>query len=267
MFLRNDPNYLSISLWEKFDTPLIGGITTRKLNMSYFDHNQFFSTNNDRKVFSETIHIPLSQWVGCQQVHHANIVVVNEKDCGKGSLYFQDAIDQADGLVTCAKNVLLTIYVADCVPIYFYDPVKEIIGLVHAGWRGTVQYIAGIMVQKMVSLGSDKKNIYVLIGPAISKNFYEIDESVISKIDTHFRKKVVTPTKENRYLLDLKAFNREILLQSGIFRHNINITTLCTYKDDDLFFSYRRDQGKTGRMLAYLGMFEHEGGESKTDEY
>src|SRR5699024_8457813 len=131
--------------------------------------------------------------------------------------------------------------------------ISKYIGMAHAGWRGTVSGIGQQMVETLQSLGVSKEDLLVCIGPCISREKYEVDETVIREIPEHLLKKVTKQKQNKKYLLDLKRLNSEILLQSGILRHNISMTNYCTHQNDDLFFSYRRDRGKTGRMIGYIG--------------
>ena len=210
---------------------------------------------NDRKRMSEKLGIPLANWIGGRQSHGTNIEIVGKDDSGKGSVSLQNALKSTDGIITKDKNILLTAYFADCVPIYFFDPVKNIIGIVHAGWRGTIQKITKKMVEKFTELGAIPSELLVVIGPCISRQSYEVSKDIIQRIDREYREKTMVETEDNRFFLDLKKLNVEILLQSGVLRHNIDMTSFCTYSNNDLFFSYRRDKGKTGRMLGYIGMF------------
>src|SRR5699024_4992185 len=147
-------------------------------------------------------------------------------------------------------------FFADCVPLFFYDKRLNIVGIAHAGWKGTVKEIGAQMVKSFVQLGSQMEDLFVAIGPCISKMNYEVNDHVIKHIDENFVSKVVTDKGEGKYLLDLKQLNVEILLQNGVMRNNIDITTYCTYEHEQLFYSYRRDNGKTGRMLAFIGIVD-----------
>src|SRR5690625_3200993 len=109
------------------------------------------------------------------------------------------------------------------------------------------------MVDTLTSLGVNINHLLVGIGPCISEEKYEVDVNVIDHIDINDQENTVTALENSRYLLDLKQLNVEILLQSGILRHNIHITNYCTYTHADLFYSHRRDGGRTGRMLGYIG--------------
>src|SRR5699024_383787 len=109
------------------------------------------------------------------------------------------------------------------------------------------------MVSTLSSKGVDPANFFVVIGPAISQKNYEVDEQVIDHVDQSLQERTVIQKENDRFLLDLKQLNVEILLQCGVIRSNIEVSNYCTYTDKEMFFSHRRDAGKTGRMLAFIG--------------
>lgn len=254
IFVQEDPTYLSIKKWENKYPHILAGITTSQVNLDLHHHSEREKAVGNRKLISKKLAVPLSNWVGGIQTHETNIQVVTHSDQGKGAISLEIAFHQTDGLITNQKNILLTAYFADCVPIYFFDPITNFIGIVHAGWRGTVKNIAKNMVVKLMNLGVELRNLLVVIGPCISQMNYEVNNEIIQNIHEDFKKSTVIRTENNRLFLDLKQLNVEILLQSGVLHHNIDITNYCTYADADLFFSYRRDKGKTGRMLGYIGI-------------
>ena len=265
-FQKNGESYVEIASWVQDNEMLVAGFTTRENGVSeipYASMNLGLHTNDsqsnilkNREILSEQLHMDLNQWVQGEQIHAANIKLIDEEDIGKGSKVYETAIKNVDGLITKQRNVLLTAVYADCVPLYFYDPIHHYIGIAHAGWRGTVGRIAEKMTQYFISLGTDVKDLKIAIGPSIGKDQYEVDENVISHIDDHFKAKTVTQLNDHHYLLDLKQLNKEILLQNDVLASNIEITSYCTMTHQELFFSHRRDNGKTGRMLGFIGFRE-----------
>lgn len=264
-FSKKTNQFLELEKWQKRSAELVVGFTSRNggvskeayssLNCGLHVHDVESDVLQNRRKLAKLIDIPLENWIMGEQVHDIKIKIVDENDKGSGAFSSASSIPAIDGVLTKTSGVLLSAFFADCIPLYFFDPEAGIIGIAHAGWKGTVGGIASEMVTAFVKQGSNKDNILVTVGPGISKEHYEVDERVISKIDEKYREKVLT-TQDNRSLLDLKELNREILLQSGILSHNIDITSYCTYRDEALFFSHRRDQGKTGRMLGFIGFRE-----------
>jgi len=238
-------------------TTRIGGTSkapyhSLNLGLHVADNKEDVITN--RKQLAKELTFPIENWVIGEQVHGTKIIKIDHSHMGKGTLSHGSAIKDVDGLITNSKGILCTAFFADCVPLYFYDPVTEYIGIAHAGWKGTVHRIAEKMVIELKKLGVEMANLLALIGPSISKYYYEVDDRVIRMIRKEDLEKTTSSVGENRFQLDLRQLNAEILLQSGVLRHNIDITNYCTFRDKDLFFSHRRDQGKTGRMLGFIGM-------------
>ncbi|MBA3683034.1 MAG: peptidoglycan editing factor PgeF [Bacteroidetes bacterium] len=155
---------------------------------------------------------------------------------------------EGDALITDKKNIVLAISIADCYPLLFHDPVNNIIGGAHAGWRGTVTKIAENTILAMKKLGAKTENIKVAIGQGICQDNFEVGLEVIQQFT-----EAAFPSscwRENK--IDLIACNKFVLLQSGINEKNIWTMNRCTFEND--FFSYRGDKGKTGRMWAVISL-------------
>lgn len=151
-----------------------------------------------------------------------------------------------DALVTTEKGLTLAIGAADCYPILFHDPENAVIGAAHAGWRGTVSRIAANTIREMVKRGAKTESIRVAIGPGICRANYEVSEEVIAQFrDAGFPEYCRTGRQ-----LDLLAANQFVLVESGILPQHTWALNRCTTEAD--FFSYRRDNGKTGRMWATI---------------
>jgi copper oxidase (laccase) domain-containing protein len=143
-------------------------------------------------------------------------------------------------------DVIIAIGAADCYPLLFHDPVNNVIGAAHCGWKGTLARIAGNTVDKMTALGAEAKHVRVAIGPGICRDKYEVSEEVIRKfMDAGFPSGIHTGRQ-----LDLLEANRFVLHEAGISNENVWALNRCTSEDD--FFSYRRDSGRTGRMWAVI---------------
>lgn len=265
-YQENNRPFLQIAKWQEIDPRLKAGFTTRKGGVSdspFESWNFGFHVNDDhnhvianRQLLAGKLAIPLENWVSGEQTHQTTIKIVGDDDKGKGSITNQTSIAGIDGLITNQQGMLCTAFFADCVPIFFFDPVSGYIGIAHAGWKGTVNRIAEKMVLKLLSVGVEISNLLIAIGPCISQEKYEVDHHVMNHIEVKDRQNAVIFKGNHRYLLNLKQLNVDILLQSGILRNNIDVTAYCTFRDQNLFFSHRRDNGKTGRMLGYIGYSE-----------
>ncbi|MBY6267802.1 peptidoglycan editing factor PgeF [Parageobacillus thermoglucosidasius] len=245
---------------------LVAGFTTKHggvskgafatFNLGLHVGDEVSSVCRNRQRLADLLQFPLEQWVCCEQIHDARIEKVTSSQSGKGAADYKSAIAGTDGLYTKEAGLLLALCFADCVPLYFMAPKHGMIGLAHAGWRGTVKNIAG----EMIHLWHEREHIplddiYVAIGPAIGACCYIVDDRVITYVDCILDGEQA-PYKQvsiGQYALDLKELNKVLLIQAGVREEHIDISGYCTSCADYLFFSHRRDQGKTGRMMAFIG--------------
>ena len=155
----------------------------------------------------------------------------------------------ADGLVTTNSNILLTLKVADCVPVFFYEPLKRIIGLVHSGWRGTVENIVSNAIKLMQKNGAESRDISCFLGPAIGKCCYEVDWEVSQNINEEAKKKM----DYEKWKIDLHGQIRCQLTELGVPTNSIGASNICTYESPECH-SYRRDRENAGSMYAFLSL-------------
>ncbi|MCR5690857.1 MAG: peptidoglycan editing factor PgeF [Eubacterium sp.] len=191
------------------------------------------------------------------QVHDTRVLVVEEEDAGDG-ITRPLSHQNIDAQITNVKGLPLIVYWADCVPVLFVDPVKQVIGSAHAGWRGTLGGIVAKTVDKMGEVyGSNPKDIHALIGPSIGVDNYEVDEPVMEGLrscsfltgdleDFEAKGLFVTGQREGRYLFNLQKINQAILEEAGLEKEKIYQSHLCTMAHHDIFFSHRYTQGKRG---------------------
>jgi YfiH family protein len=162
-------------------------------------------------------------------------------------------IAESDGLVTDQKNLILSLTVADCVPIYFCDPVRQAVGLAHAGWKG----VAGNIVKEVVSNMQDEfasrpEDIVVWVGPHIGPCHFEVQNDVASQF-ADFGDSMVL--REGKTFIDLSVVIQAQLQRSGIQLENIGFSPECTFCEDNKYFSYRRDKpARLEAMVAYIGL-------------
>lgn len=257
--------YFSLARWEKEFTHLVVGFSARNRGEDLNQRNYAFHVGDqpdkvieNRILLLQQVGMPLESWTCGEQVHGTDLQLVTSGDGGKGSLARDTAFSDTDGLITNEENILLASFYADCVPLYFYSPSLDLIGVAHAGWKGTVQGIASKMVGKFKELGADPKTLHVAIGPSIGVCCYEVDERVMNAVaqalmERKSLEEVSTPTKPGRWQLDLRKTNVKLLEKVGVMEKNILVTHWCTSCDQDYFYSHRRDQGRTGRMVAFIG--------------
>lgn len=208
----------------------------------------------NRRRLATTIGIPLSHFTIARQIHSGNVTIIPEESKGKGCTHHREAINETDAMVTNVPDICLTILVADCVPMLFYDPVKKAIGVCHAGWKGTLKSVALNTVKTMEkAFGSSPRDIMVGIGPSIGPCCYKVGPEVISQVENVFQTKkgyIINEAKDGKGYFDLWKANLEQLLHVGIDRKNIEMAMRCTSHNPDLFFSYRHQKGDTGRFAA-----------------
>jgi polyphenol oxidase len=268
-FIKADDLLFSLPQWESLLPGLKAGITSKQsgfskgayqsLNMGLHVSDDKVHVFKNRKKAADRIGFPLNLWVCSEQTHSSNIQWVTEKHGGSGTLNYSDSIRDTDGLITNVPNLLLTMCYADCVPIYFLYPEGRFIGVAHAGWKGTVLNIAGKMIEEFKRAGADPADIQVAIGPSICRKCYQVDDRVIDKVEKLLEdcdEKPYNLKYEGQYELDLKKANELVLQNNGVPSENISISRLCTVCEQEEFFSHRRDNGKTGRMMSFIGWKE-----------
>lgn len=259
------PELLKLKPWTSTFNMLNAGFSTRNggvskgewssLNSALHVNDQPQHVVLNRKLIMESVGSSFEAWTCAEQVHGNEIYVVTEQDKGRGRYRREDAIPAKDGLMTNVPGICLTSFYADCVPLYFYDPIHQAVGLAHAGWKGTVSFIAREMVLKMQrTYGSQPEQLKAAIGPAIGSCCYEVDEAVIQHFAAAQITYGITPKKNSRFWLDLKEINRQIMIKAGIMAMNIELSNLCTACRTDMFFSHRAEEGRTGRMVSWIGL-------------
>ena len=207
----------------------------------------------NRERFAEAVGVDAGRFTTCAQVHGSEVVVVDEALVGSGALALDDTIAGTDALITKLHNVPLLLFYADCVPVLIADTKSSAIGLAHAGWRGTVAQIAKKTVQKMqAEFGCEPKNLVAAIAPSIGSCCYEVDDFVRDKATGYEEFFTPVASKPGKYMLDLQGYNRRELLEAGLNAANIAVAGVCTAHNHELFYSYRAEQGKTGRMGVCL---------------
>lgn len=238
----------------------IGGVSTGDLgsmNLSYTRGDVKENVDENFSRIAKVLGCSIEDFVLTHQTHTTNVRVVTEADKGKGIVKERDYED-VDGLVTNVPGIVLSTFYADCVPLYFVDPVKKAIGLSHSGWRGTVNKMGKVTVQKMTEeYGSNPRDIIAVIGPSICVDCYEVSMDVAEEFMRAFEtadnlSKIVIQKNEEKAMLDLWQANYAVLLEAGILKEHISLPDICTACNKDILFSHRASNGKRGNLGAFL---------------
>lgn len=259
--------YLTYPAFEKLEG-IIHGFSTRlggvsrgiysSMNLSFTRGDEEEAVKENYRRIAQAIGFRTDDIVTSDQTHTANVRKVTEADRGKGITVPRDYQD-VDGMVTNVPGLVLTTFYADCVPLYFADPVKRVIGLSHSGWRGTVAKIGKATVEKMKEeYGCHPEDILAAIGPSICQDCYEVSEDVIEEFKTAFageyQERLYYKKKNGKYQLNLWETNRLIFLEAGIPEANISMPGICTCCNPEFLFSHRASHGKRGNLAAFLGL-------------
>ena len=201
---------------------------------------------------AKALGVEVEDFTYTQQTHTTNVVVVKAEDKGK-------RFAETDGMITNVPGICLVTFYADCVPLYFVDPVKKVIGLSHSGWRGTVGKIGKMTVEKMTAeYDCDPKDILAAIGPSICQNCYEVSEDVIERFkenfDEHLWQDLFYQKENGKYQLDLWEANHQIFLEAGIKEEHIAVTNVCTHCNPEVLFSHRTTGNARGNVSAFLAL-------------
>lgn len=238
-----------------------GGVSSgiyESMNLGFNRGDLEKNVRDNYNLLCSVIGIDTDDLVFSNQIHEDKIIIVNVGDRGKG-LTKESNIIGVDGLITGDKGVALVTSYADCVPLYFLDPVRQVIGLSHAGWRGTVKKIGAKTIDMMKErFGSRPEDILAAIGPSIGVCCFEVSEDVKIEVEKMFNRdiidKIVIPRGNKKYMIDLWQANEYVLLEAGILKNHIEKTDICTMCNKNDLFSHRATDGKRGNMVAIMAL-------------
>lgn len=244
MFITNKDNSLSFAIFQQY--PEVICKMTTKINGPMFIRRDPFVHASKLLSLMSDIDKPL---VLMEQRHGAQVIL-------NPSYQKETPVFGVDGIVSNQRNALFGVVTADCVPLYFFDPILKIIAVAHAGWKGTLLHIADVAISKMKELGSKPSEIVVAIGPHIGACCYEVQESRADAFTYDVgRNSQVVIMNEGKWFIDLGRANKFQLLNAGIKTEHIDAPIACTSCQEDLFFSYRRDKTiEYGEMLGIIGI-------------
>jgi len=213
----------------------------------YFSLNLGKNTNDDPQVVQSNYdilkkEIGISDFALSHQIHGDQILEAEKLGIYSGF----------DAIITQKSNLFVGVTVADCCPILIYDQKNNVIAAIHAGWKGT---ILGIVLKTLQlsknKYSTDPKDCYVYIGACISERNFEVGNDVADNFSPKYK---IWDEKRNKFLVNLKEANTDQCREFGIPNHQIEISKLCTFEDDQLLFSHRKSGGFTGRMLCGIAI-------------
>lgn len=183
--------------------------------------------------------------VRVRQVHGRTVFVVRPGEP-------LTSVPDADGIVSTDPDRVISIRVADCVPILIADRRGRAVAAVHAGWRGTAAGITGAAVEALASLGVPASDLVAAVGPSIGPCCYQVDVTVRHAFESAHASEWFAPDGPDHWRLNLAEANRYQLIAGGLAETSVSVAGECTSHRADDWFSYRRDGSGTGRMVAAI---------------
>ncbi len=226
------------------------------LNTAFHTGDSEANVLENRSRFFSLFNYDYRDLIAPVQVHGTGLMVVNDTQRGEGALFAGSRI-RCDGLISTEPGLILTAYAADCLLIYLVVQNKPLVALAHAGWRGTLGGMAGGLINYLESLfGVEPQYILTALSPAICKKCYQVSTDVADLFVAAGwnSSQYLEKSDKDKWQLDLAAINKAQLLQAGIKETNLATGNWCTSCDRELFYSYRRENGITGRMIGFISL-------------
>ncbi|MDD6406382.1 MAG: peptidoglycan editing factor PgeF [Clostridiales bacterium] len=237
----------------------MGGVSEGYLgsmNLSFHRGDDPDRVMENHRRFARAVGYDYTKLVFSDQVHKTDIYKVDENDAGKGIVKESD-IKEIDGLATNVPGIPLMTFYADCVPVFFFDPVNRVVAMNHSGWKGTVAKISKCMLDKLNKwYGTDPGDVICAVGPSICKECYEVSKDVADQFKAAYTEDevpyIVFDKYNGKYLLDLHRANYFNLVDAGVKPENIDVTDICTCCNSGWLFSHRASKGMRGNLGAVI---------------
>ncbi|MBD8973236.1 MAG: peptidoglycan editing factor PgeF, partial [Clostridiales bacterium] len=267
---KEDVTYITFPKLEQYEKDTIHGFSTRlggvsegylgSMNLSFTRGDDRERVLENHRRFAKALGYDENRLVFSDQVHLTHFHKVTKEDCGKGITRKSDIIE-IDGLVTDEPDIPIITFYADCVPLFFYDPVKRVIAMAHSGWRGTVERIGGKMITYMeTEYGSRSQDIICAIGPSICQSCYEVSEDValhfLEVFGDSYGDSLLYRKENGKYQLNLHKACEITLLDAGVKEEHLDVTDLCTCCNPELLFSHRASNGQRGNLAGVMMLRE-----------
>ena len=244
--------FQEIPIFQSFKDELVAAQSSRlsgssvfpfqSLNLGLFSNDKPGNIVENRQRFFSNFDIDPENIAHSFQVHGSKIKRVEYPGLYQGY----------DALITNKPGIYLAVSIADCVPVLVYDPKSKAVSAIHAGWRGTKAEILTKTIDGMTdAFNTNPRDCFAFIGTCIGSSNFEVDADVADHFEDSLKK---WDKEKEKYFVDLKAANRELLLKAGVQNSKIGVSPFCTVEHNESFFSYRKEAGQTGRMLAIIGV-------------
>lgn len=235
---------------------VVHGVTTRRgdLRLSASTEPDIERLLANRILACTVFHSCLTDCTIPRQTHGNRVAVIREEERGLGGWPPDSGPADTDALVTNVSGILLGITIADCLPVFLYDPVHRSIGLAHSGWRGTAGRIVSNTLDAMrAEYGTDPREVRAAIGPGICGRCYEVGGEVKAALTAvGAGEPAFHPSPNDRWMLDLKPVVAAQLRERGVPDSALSIAPWCTACHNHLFFSHRKEGPAAGRMGAFM---------------
>ena len=236
-----------------------GGVSTgywASMNLSFTRGDREENVRENFRRIAGAVGFETKDLVLSDQTHTTNVRLISADDRGAGFLRPKDYHD-VDGLITDTPGVVLSTFYADCVPLFFADPVHRAVGLSHSGWRGSAGRMGEVTLSKMSdAFGTRPSDVVCGIGPSVCQDCYEVSPEVAERFMEMFapcyHADILYKKENGKYQLDLWEVNRRILMEAGVKEENIHIAGLCTACNPDFLFSHRISGNKRGNLGAFI---------------
>ena len=254
---QNGLMYFTLPHWEEAGAKVV--MTTRfggeskepfcGLNLGLHVDDERETVVANRRAMLEALDADESDFVTIKQVHGKQILKAEFSHRGCGFDSYESAVDDTDGVFTTEKHLMMATFYADCLPVAVFHPGKKILGLAHAGWKGTYQNIGKELILAMSAEEDfDPAECWCALGAGIGSCCYEVDESFYQRFTERYEKGEEWFCRENgTFRFDNVKANKSLLTELGVKEENIDVLGICTACHNDMFFSYRKEQGRTGR--------------------
>jgi YfiH family protein len=265
---RNCEYYIANELYEKHGvlvafTGRSGGVSSKpfdglNLGLHVGDNPEHVKTN--RRIIAEALNLDADRLTCAEQVHGSSIAIIDEELAGRGSKSFDDALYGVDALITAHPGTPLALFYADCVPVVVVEPFQKVVAVIHAGWRGIFAGIIENAVREMKEFkGVDAERMIAFIGPSIGSCCFQVDNDLVNRFKERFERYDAVMWLEADNHIKLHELARLQLADCGIDSTRVSLMNLCTSCNSEKLFSYRADNGNTGRQAAIVNISKIDG--------